>query len=621
VSAYLSMVSRRTGGLVVVAIFMVGLSGCILPQGAAAGKAEEDVVCPLQAGHYQCELRALPRGDREKLKPNAEGEGKGEGEYGGIDPHELREAYKLPERGGQDHTIAIVDAGNDPDAESDLQIYRKKYDLYYKGSETACTEANHCFKKINQTGGKSFGGGEPPWGLEMSLDLDMASAICQECHILLVEADNSSTENMDLAEDEAASFKEGGGSESPFGFYGTTVISNSWGRPETSEETSRDTYFKHEGIPITVAAGDYGYGYGVVYPAASPNVIAVGGTGLFKKENSRGWSEEAWNGTGSGCSAYEKKPAWQPGVTDCSNRIDNDVSAVSSNGTPMSIYDTYEYRGWENVWGTSVASPIVAGVEALSSEQTRHEGAEAFYAKPASFFDVTEGKNGECAIEILCTAKVGYDGPTGLGTPDGVFGGPPLGEWRLGGTPLSKAVAVAWKGPIKLSVSGLGAKVECEETASGYADSGSRPYGEITTLSLSKCVYLETGKYCEYKGNKTELPTLTAEGLPWRSELATKEGTVRDVLSSVENPNKLTLRLKCIILKVGTESAATCIGALVATATNTGSDVTATFNPEEKLSCKPANFLETFLGKEISGSLEGSQLIEAAGGGKLEAEL
>ncbi len=354
----------------------------------------------------------------------------GSGEKGGLDRADLRSAYRLPESGGSGQTVAIVDAYNDPNAESDLKKYREKYKL------SECTEANKCFKKINQTGeAKNYPTNGAGWSVEMSLDLDMVSAVCPECHILLVEATNPTYSNMETAENEAAKWEETETKKK------ATEISDSWGGPERSGETSENSAFEHSGIPITVSAGDECYineceGYAVPnFPAVAPGVIAVGGTELKKASNSRGWSESVWSepkseygaiGTGSGCSSYESKPSWETDKS-CSKRTDDDVAAVAACNSPLSIYDSYEREGWFVECGTSAAAPIVAGVEALSSSEARKDGAE-FFSKvgpKGKLFDVTEGSNylsadGSCG-SYLCEAKVGFDGPTGWGTPDGVF--------------------------------------------------------------------------------------------------------------------------------------------------------------------------------------------------------
>jgi len=326
----------------------------------------------------------------------------GSGEKGGFARKDLLSAYKLPSTGGSGQTIAIVDAFDDPNAESDLKTYRSHYGL------SECTTANGCFKKVNQKGEtKNYPTGNSGWSLEISLDLDMASAICPECHILLVESTTNSFENMAAAEDEAAMLK-------------ATEISDSWGGGDTSARVAENSHYNHTGIPILVAAGDSGYG--TEFPASVPTVIAVGGTNLKTAANSREWSEAVWSGTNSGCSGFQSKPTWQTDA-GCSKRTDNDVAAVAAPETPLSVYDTYVHEGWLLVGGTSASTPILAGVEALSSSAARSLGAEAFYkAGPAGhLFDVTEGSNGSCGGSYLCTAKTGYDGPTGWGTPNGVI--------------------------------------------------------------------------------------------------------------------------------------------------------------------------------------------------------
>jgi hypothetical protein len=410
-------------------------------------KTEPYAVCPPAIkGRAQCMAIAVPgraeveseeakylfeQGPEPAFIPDFEGSG----EEGGFSPSDLRSAYKLPETGGSGQTVAIVDAYDDPNAEADLNVYRKHYKVLYKGLEE-CTKANGCFKKINQKGEEKNYPKEPgpfdDWTVEMSLDMDMVSAVCSECRIVLVEAENEvenaeKTVNLYDAEEAASKWEvEEGGKK-----WKTTEISNSWGSIEESGETEDDKkYFEHEGIVTTVSGGDDGYG--VSYPAASPHVVSVGGTALVKSSGTRGWSEEAWVGTGGGCGVYEEKPKWQEKLKGCSHRVDNDVSAVAAPETPVSIYDSFERsKGWLVVGGTSVSSPFMAGVEALSSSTFRSEGPEAFYKDPqGSLFDVALGSNGFdnfCAPpsedEYLCNAELGYDGPTGNGTPDFDLGG------------------------------------------------------------------------------------------------------------------------------------------------------------------------------------------------------
>ncbi len=298
---------------------------------------------------------------------------------------------------GIGRTVAIVDAYDDPNAESDLAVYRAAYGL------SPCTTANGCFRKVNQSGGTTYPRADTGWSEEISLDLDMVSAVCPNCHLLLVEATSNSLGNLLTAENTAAALA-------------ASVISNSWGANEFSSETFYDSYF-HHGIPITASTGDSGYG--VSWPAASPYVTAVGGTSLVTSTNARGWSEAAWSGAGSGCSAFEAKPSWQtdPG---CARRMVADVSAVANPSTGVAVYDSYNEPGWLVFGGTSVAAPIVASVYALAGNGAAIATPSYAYAHRSALFDVTSGSNGNCGGSYLCTAFTGYDGPTGLGTPNGL---------------------------------------------------------------------------------------------------------------------------------------------------------------------------------------------------------
>ncbi len=270
----------------------------------------------------------------------------GGGSPSGYNPADLLSAYKLPSSStvGSGQTVAIVDAYDDPNAESDLGTYRSQFGL------SACTTANGCFRKVNQTGGTHYPRGNKSWAQEISLDLDMVSAICPNCHILLVEATTNSFSNLAAAVDEAAAL-------------GANEISNSYGGSEYSNEVTDQSHYNHPGIAITVSSGDSGYG--VQFPAASRYVTAVGGTTLNKASNSRGWSETVWSGAGSGCSAYITKPTWQTD-SGCSRRTVADVAADADPNTGVSVYDTYHETGWLVFGGTSVASPIIASVYALA---------------------------------------------------------------------------------------------------------------------------------------------------------------------------------------------------------------------------------------------------------------
>jgi subtilase family serine protease len=321
----------------------------------------------------------------------------------GYGPADLRAAYNLvsaSSTGGAGQTIAIVDAYDDGNAESDLAVYRAKYGL------PPCTTANGCFRKIDQNGGTSYPRGDGGWGQEISLDLDMASAICPNCKILLVEAKSNSFANLAAAVDQAAK-------------QGATAISNSYGGSEYSGELTDQAHFNHPGIAITVSSGDNGYG--VEFPAASQYVTAVGGTTLKRDASLRGWSETVWSGAGSGCSAYIAKPSWQLDL-GCARRTVADVSAIADPNTGVSVYDTFRQAGgggWMVFGGTSVSSPIIASVYALAGNAGSTTYGSYSYSHPLSLFDVVSGSNGSCGGTYLCTAGAGFDGPTGNGTPNG----------------------------------------------------------------------------------------------------------------------------------------------------------------------------------------------------------
>jgi hypothetical protein len=313
----------------------------------------------------------------------------------GFGPAALQSAYLAP-TGGAGQTVAIVDAYDDPYAESELATYRSQFGL------PPCTTANGCFKKVNQNGATSpLPTADPDWSVEIALDLAMVSAICPSCNILLVEASSASWSDLGTAENGAAAL-------------GPSAISNSWGGSESSSATTYDTqYFNHPGILITVSSGDYGYG--VEYPSSSKYVLGVGGTSLVTSTSSRGWAESVWDGAGSGCSAYIDKPSLQtdPG---CSKRTVADVSAVADPNTGVAVYSTYE-GGWLIVGGTSASSPIVAAIFTAAGKTAI--GSTFPYTHTSAFYDVTTGSNGSCSPAYLCTAQAGYDGPTGWGTPNG----------------------------------------------------------------------------------------------------------------------------------------------------------------------------------------------------------
>jgi alpha-tubulin suppressor-like RCC1 family protein len=340
----------------------------------------------------------------------------GSGEKGGFDPQDLQSAYDIPTTGGAGETIAIVDAYGFKEAEAALAVYRERYGL------PPCTTADGCFRKVNQKGQESGYPVEDGWNSEQALDIEMVSAACPECHILLVQADNASETALGTAENTAVKL-------------GAIEVSNSWSSPEqqcnlAQCEKYEKEYFDHPGVMLFFAGGDNAYDNyfkgadSPDYPASLPSVVAVGGTVLYRADNARGWSEEPWyepqyrDGGGSGCSRFPK-PSWQadPG---CAGRMTVDVAADGACESPMSVYD----GKWELICGTSASSPLVAGIEAHAEEYVRSlPGAEAFYEAVSGLNDITKGVNGKCSdapeVAYFCRAEEGYDGPTGNGTPEG----------------------------------------------------------------------------------------------------------------------------------------------------------------------------------------------------------
>jgi subtilase family serine protease len=310
----------------------------------------------------------------------------------GLGPADLRSAYNLPPLGGRGKTVAVVDAFDNPNAESELATYREQFSL------APCTTANGCFRKVAQDGSSNFPPPDPGWAGEISLDVQMVSAACPDCRILLVEANSASEADLDAAVNEAASL-------------GAAAISNSYGGTEGTED---DSAYDHPGIVMTASSGDSGYG--AEFPATSSHVLAVGGTSLTRSSSARGWAESAWSNGGSGCSGAVPKPTWQ-GDTGCTNRSEVDISAVADPGTGVAVYTD---GSWSVFGGTSAASPIVAAIYTLLGVGAHH-AAKYAWAHPWAFFDVTTGSNGTCSPSYLCNAGPGFDGPTGWGTPNGAI--------------------------------------------------------------------------------------------------------------------------------------------------------------------------------------------------------
>lgn len=387
---------------------------------------------------------------------------------GSLTPSELHTAYSLPSSTAAEstQTIGIVDAYNDEKAEQDLAKYDTQFGL------RECTKTNGCFSKVNGKGKASpLPEANAGWAGEISTDIETAHGVCPNCSILLVEANNSSFLSLEEAEETAVRL-------------GATEISNSYG--STGEEPPTDSpAFNHPGIVVTASAGDSGYlnwleqpgTRAAVYPASSPHVVAVGGTRLLLEAGGKWSSESVWNdggetsgvaeghgAAGGGCSVPFTAPVWQKHLPNWSEvgcrtkRAVSDVSADADPYTGVAVYDSTEFehiKGWAVYGGTSVASPIIAATFALAGgahgvaypARTLYEN-EA--TAPSTLHDVIKGSNAECTKpfeskhgasgcpapseeaasclqKAICLAGSGYDGPTGLGTPDGIGAFEPTG--------------------------------------------------------------------------------------------------------------------------------------------------------------------------------------------------
>ncbi|HEX5494370.1 MAG TPA: hypothetical protein VFX70_07345 [Mycobacteriales bacterium] len=308
---------------------------------------------------------------------------------GGFGPADLHALYHLPgPPAGAGRTVAVVDAMDDPNAEADLATYRSTFGL------TACTTANGCFRKVNQNGAPGpLPASDPGWGLEVSLDLDMVSAVCPACHILLVEATSPATNNLGAAENTAVRL-------------GAHFIGNSYGEPEfPGDQTIGLEFYDHPGVAITAPSGDSGFG--VDFPASAVGVTAVGATTLSRDLGNRTRSEAAYSG--GGC-ASSPKPPWQQD-TFCATRTLVDVAAIGDPNIGVAVYDTFGEPGFVVVGGVSVSAQIIAAVYALAGIPPVGSQPASFpYAHPGDLNDITRGPG----------AGPGYDEPTGMGTPNGV---------------------------------------------------------------------------------------------------------------------------------------------------------------------------------------------------------
>lgn len=313
----------------------------------------------------------------------------------GLSPATIKSVYNFPTSltAGAGKTVAIVDAYDDPSAESDLGVFSSQYGL------PACTTANGCFTKVDQRGGTVYPRKDAGWALEISLDVQWAHAVAPGAHVLLVEADSNSFANLLAAEDYAKTHAQ--------------YVSNSWGGSEFSSESSYDSHFVQSGVSFFVSSGDAGLP--AEYPSASPNVVSVGGTTLHFDRTGKFTGETGWSGSGGGCSAYETANSAQSGFSQygqvgCGGkRATPDVSLDADPSSGVSVYDTTRYQGqsgWFTVGGTSASSPMWAGRAAVAGTTVN---AAYVYGNNIAFRDITSGSNGASAL-------VGYDLVTGRGS-------------------------------------------------------------------------------------------------------------------------------------------------------------------------------------------------------------
>lgn len=324
----------------------------------------------------------------------------------GYSPAQIRKAYGLSNitHQGEGQTIAIIDAFDNPNAEADLNVFSKTFGL------PECTTANGCFQKI-------YSGGKQPtpskgWGTEIALDIQWAHAMAPKAKILLVEAPDSYTDSLSTAIKVAIQ-------------NGADVVSMSWGGGEYSAESQLDTLYKNTGVDFVASAGDGGHG--VICPACSPYVIGVGGTTLKVDSSGNYISEVAWTGSGGGISSYQNEPAYQSAYPIPNNpnkkRGVPDVAWNANPNTGFSVYNTYQNPGWLVIGGTSAGAPQWAGLLAVVKSASANKMSNIVSmlynvsrSKHATVFnDITSGTNGSCGS--LCSAQIGYDYVTGLGTP------------------------------------------------------------------------------------------------------------------------------------------------------------------------------------------------------------
>ncbi|WP_166659124.1 putative Ig domain-containing protein [Labedaea rhizosphaerae] len=430
-----------------------------------------------------------------------------------VSPTDLQKAYGVTGLKSNGATVAVVDAFHDPNIERDLGDYRSHWGL------PPCTKANGCLKVVGQDGSSNLPTQtDSGWATEMTIDVDAVSAVCPDCHILLVEGNTNDDTDLGEAVDSAVRL-------------GAKFVSNSYADHESSIPSDSETHYNHPGVMIAAATGDNGTesGSSTEYPASSPEVVAVGGTTLTPSSNSRGFTETAWNKGGSGCSSKFGKPSYQNVTTSCSKRATSDISAEGDPNTGIVIYQNGATSQWG---GTSLATPIVAGIWALAGAPNSGDNAASYpYAHPGNFNDITSGSNGGCGT-VVCNAGTGWDGPTGLGTPNGTAGLLPGGgngsvtvqnpgdqSSTVGQAVNLKITASGGTSPYTFSAKGLPAGLSIDSSSGAIS-------GTPTTAGGPTAVTVTATDSAGKSGTATFNWTVTAVGQPAITNPGNQTGTV-----------------------------------------------------------------------------------------------
>ncbi len=405
------ILSVSTALLLLVSAVSATAPAAVAQPSPSANWHAEKVCADVPAGNASCfalkyvddstaPAKALPQGGQAKpasSTPPATGK----------TPADIQSAYNIAGLTSGGRTVAVVDAYGYPNLERDLGVYRSQFGL------PACTVSNGCLTIKDQNGGNKLPRFNSGWADETALDVDAVSAACPDCKILVVQATTASLADLGTAVATAA--------KQP----GVAAISNSYGGGD-SADSSYGAYYNHPGIAVTASTGDNGY-TGSSYPASSSYVTAVGGTSLVKNSSTRGWGESAWSGSGSGCSSVNTAlPAAASFGTGCGKRASADVSAVADPQTGLAVYapTSSTTSSWAQYGGTSLSSPLIAAMYALSGN-TGSSTALANslpYTNSGKFNDVSSGSTGTCSTTQWCLSGSGWDGPTGVGTPNGVSG-------------------------------------------------------------------------------------------------------------------------------------------------------------------------------------------------------